>query len=467
MLFSSIPFLYYFLPLVLAVYFLTPRAGKNAVLFLSSLLFYAWGEPRFCIFMLLSILQGYVFGRLIEKHAQNKKRSKLFLTASVALSLALLAYCKYADFFLSSVNAVTGLSFKLLHVTLPIGISFYTFQILSYVVDVYRGEVPAQKSFLKLGTYIAMFPQLIAGPIVRYADIAPQLDSRQTTLEDVSSGACRFVIGLSKKVLLANVLYGLVTAFQQSRDLSVLYFWLYAVSFALQLYFDFSGYSDMAIGLGRIFGFRFQENFNYPYISGSITEFWRRWHISLGSWFRDYVYIPLGGNRVSKAKWLRNILVVWMLTGLWHGASWNFVLWGLGFAVLLVAEKLVYGRLLQRTHVLKHVYTLLLVTLSFVLFNADSVSEAVSQLGAMFGAGGLPLVSTEGVYYLKSYAGTFLFAAIGATPLVSNAISRFGKTRFGAQALTVLQPLVMLALLAACTAFLVDGSFNPFLYFRF
>ena len=467
MLFSSIPFLYYFLPLVLAVYFLTPRAGKNAVLFLSSLLFYAWGEPRFCIFMLLSIAQGYVFGRLIEKHAQNKKRSKLFLTASVALSLALLAYCKYADFFLSSVNAVTGLSFKLLHVTLPIGISFYSFQILSYVVDVYRGEVPAQKSFLKLGPYIAMFPQLIAGPIVRYADIAPQLDSRQTTLEDVSSGACRFVIGLSKKVLLANVLYELITAFQQSRDLSVLYFWLYAVSFALQLYFDFSGYSDMAIGLGRIFGFRFQENFNYPYISGSITEFWRRWHISLGSWFRDYVYIPLGGNRVSKAKWLRNILVVWMLTGLWHGASWNFVLWGLGFAVLLVAEKLVYGRLLQRTHVLKHVYTLLLVTLSFVLFNADSVSEAVLQLGAMFGAGGLPLVSTEGVYYLKSYAGTFLFAAIGATPLVSNAISRFGKPRFGAQALTVLQPLVMLALLAACTAFLVDGSFNPFLYFRF
>ena len=467
MLFSSIPFLYYFLPLVLAVYFLTPRAGKNAVLFLSSLLFYAWGEPRFCIFMLLSIAQGYVFGRLIEKHAQNKKRSKLFLTASVALSLALLAYCKYADFFLSSVNAVTGLSFKLLHVALPIGISFYTFQILSYVVDVYRGSVPAQKSFLKLGTYIAMFPQLIAGPIVRYADIAPQLDSRQTTLEDVSSGACRFVIGLSKKVLLANVLYELITAFQQSRDLSVLYFWLYAVSFALQLYFDFSGYSDMAIGLGRIFGFRFQENFNYPYISGSITEFWRRWHISLGSWFRDYVYIPLGGNRVSKAKWLRNILVVWMLTGLWHGASWNFVLWGLGFAVLLVAEKLVYGRLLQRTHVLKHVYTLLLVTLSFVLFNADSVSEAFSQLGAMFGAGGLPLVSMEGVYYLKSYAGTFLFAAIGATPLVSNAISRFGKTRFGAQALTVLQPLVMLALLAACTAFLVDGSFNPFLYFRF
>ena len=271
MLFSSIPFLYYFLPLVLAVYFLTPRAGKNAVLFLSSLLFYAWGEPRFCIFMLLSIAQGYVFGRLIEKHAQNKKRSKLFLTASVALSLALLAYCKYADFFLSSVNAVTGLSFKLLHVTLPIGISFYTFQILSYVVDVYRGEVPAQKSFLKLGTYIAMFPQLIAGPIVRYSEIAPQLDARQTTLEDISCGACRFVIGLSKKVLLANVLYGLITAFQESKDLSRLYVWLYAAAFMLQIYFDFSGYSDMAIGLGRMFGFRFSENFCYPYCSGTIT----------------------------------------------------------------------------------------------------------------------------------------------------------------------------------------------------
>ena len=355
MLFSSIPFLYYFLPLVLAVYFLVPRGAKNAVLFASSLLFYAWGEPRFCLFMLLSILQGYVFGRLIEKNAENRKWSKIFLTASVLLSLGLLGYCKYADFFISSVNAVTGSSLKLLHVALPIGISFYTFQILSYVVDVYRRDVPAQKSFLKLGTYIAMFPQLIAGPIVRYAEIAPQLDERETTFEDIAAGAGRFVIGLSKKVLLANVLYGLITAFQESKDLSVLYYWLYAVSFTLQLYFDFSGYSDMAIGLGRIFGFHFSENFDYPYISGSITEFWRRWHKSLGSWFRDYVYIPLGGNQVSKSKWLRNIFIVWMLTGLWHGASWNFVLWGLGFAVLLVAEKLLYKERLEKTHVLKHV----------------------------------------------------------------------------------------------------------------
>ena len=467
MLFSSIPFLYYFLPLVLAVYFLVPRGLKNAVLFASSLLFYAWGEPRFCLFMLLSILQGYVFGRLIEKNAENRKWSKIFLTASVLLSLGLLGYCKYADFFISSLNAVTGLSLKLLYVALPIGISFYTFQILSYVVDVYRRDVPAQKSFLKLGTYIAMFPQLIAGPIVRYAEIAPQLDERETTFEDIAAGAGRFVIGLSKKVLLANVLYEIITVFQKSRDSSVLFYWLYAVSFTLQLYFDFSGYSDMAIGLGRIFGFHFSENFDYPYISASITEFWRRWHKSLGSWFRDYVYIPLGGNRVSNAKWLRNILVVWLLTGLWHGASWNFVLWGLGFAVLLVAEKLLYKERLEKTHVLKHVYVLLFVTLSFVLFNASSVKEAASQIGAMFGAGGLPLVSAESLYYAKSYAVTFLIAVIGATPLCKNVVSKLAETARGAQVLAILQPVWLVLLLAACTAFLVDGSFNPFLYFRF
>lgn len=467
MLFSSIPFLYYFLPLVLAVYFLVPRGLKNAVLFASSLLFYAWGEPRFCLFMLLSILQGYVFGRLIEKNAENRKWSKIFLTASVLLSLGLLGYCKYADFFISSLNAVTGLSLKLLRVALPIGISFYTFQILSYVVDVYRGDVPAQKSFLKLGTYIAMFPQLIAGPIVRYAEIAPQLDARETTLDDLAVGAGRFVIGLSKKVLLANVLYELITVFQKSRDLSVLFYWLYAVSFTLQLYFDFSGYSDMAIGLGRIFGFRFSENFDYPYISASITEFWRRWHKSLGSWFRDYVYIPLGGNRVSKSKWLRNIFIVWMLTGLWHGASWNFVLWGLGFAVLLVAEKLLYKRQLERAHVVKHMYVLLFVTLSFVLFNAASLKEAAMQIGAMFGAGGLPLTSTESLYYAKSYAVTFLIAVIGATPLCKNVVSKLAESARGAQVLAILQPVWLVLLLAACTAFLVDGSFNPFLYFRF
>ena len=467
MLFSSIPFLYYFLPLVLAVYFLTPRAGKNAVLFLSSLLFYAWGEPKFCIFMLLSILQGYVFGRLIEKYAQNKKRSKLFLTASVALSLALLAYCKYADFFLSSVNAVTGLSFKLLHVALPIGISFYTFQILSYVVDVYRGEVPAQKSFLKLGTYIAMFPQLIAGPIVRYADIAPQLDSRQTTLEDVSSGACRFVIGLSKKVLLANVLYELITAFQQSRDLSDIYFWLYAVSFALQLYFDFSGYSDMAIGLGRIFGFDFCENFNYPYISSSITEFWRRWHISLGSWFRDYVYIPLGGNRVSKPRWIFNIFAVWFLTGLWHGAAWNFAVWGLLYAVLLMNEKLWGLKLLKKSKIISHAYVILFTLIGFVIFDSATLSQAAVTISSMFGFGGYPAASFDAWYYLRSYAAVFAIGIVGSTPLPGMIISKIRTSKAGERTINLLEPIVLMLLLAVCTAYMVDGAFNPFLYFRF
>ena len=470
MVFSSLLFIFIYLVVTLALYYTVPnRVYRNVILCVLSLIFYGWGEPSFVLLMIFSIAFNWLAGLLVGKYRNNKKRCKAVLVASVVLNLALLGVFKYTGFVVDTLKAVFPFmrSYATPIIPLPIGISFYTFQAMSYVIDVYRNDTSVQKNPVYFGTYVALFPQLIAGPIVRYRDIADQLENRHENVAQFASGIKLFTVGLAKKVLLANVLYELITVFQKSRDLSVLFYWLYAVSFTLQLYFDFSGYSDMAIGLGRIFGFRFSENFNYPYISGSITEFWRRWHISLGSWFRDYVYIPLGGNRVSKAKWLRNILVVWMLTGLWHGASWNFVLWGLGFAVLLVAEKLVYGRLLQRTHVLKHVYTLLLVTLSFVLFNADSVSEAVSQLGAMFGAGGLPLVSTEGVYYLKSYAGTFLFAAIGATPLVSNAISRFGKTRFGAQALTVLQPLVMLALLAACTAFLVDGSFNPFLYFRF
>ena len=355
MLFSGIPFLFYFLPCVLALYFLAPARWRNAVLLLASLFFYAWGEPRFIVFMLVSIVQGYAFGRLVEKYQTDRARARLFLTLSVALSLGLLGYCKYADFFLSGFNALTGLHLPLLHVTLPIGISFYTFQILSYVVDVYRGEAKAQRSFIDLAAYIAMFPQLIAGPIVRYSDIAAQLADRRTTLSDLALGARRFVLGLGKKVLLANVFFELITLFKASADRSVLFYWLYAAACVLNIYFDFSGYSDMAIGLGRIFGFRYLENFDYPYISASITEFWRRWHMSLGSWFRDYVYIPLGGNRVSKIRWLRNILVVWLLTGLWHGAAWNFVLWGLFFAVFLTAEKLWYGKALAKTRVLKHI----------------------------------------------------------------------------------------------------------------
>ncbi len=466
MLFSSIPFLYYFLPCVLLVYFLVPRRLKNAVLLLSSLFFYAWGEPRFVVFMLIAIVQGYGFGLLVEKF-RNGRGARLCLALSAVISLGLLAYCKYADFFISSFNALTGLSIPLLKVSLPIGISFYTFQILSYVIDVYRGDVPAQRNFIDLAAYVAMFPQLIAGPIVRYSDIAAQLKERTHSMENAALGARRFILGLAKKVLLANVLYGLITTYKSSGEKTVLFTWLYAIAYVLHLYFDFSGYSDMAIGLGRIFGFRFEENFNYPYISSSVTEFWRRWHMTLGTWFRDYVYIPLGGNRKGKARWLLNIFIVWLLTGLWHGAAWTFVLWGLFFAVFLTAEKLLYGRALARTHVVKHLYVLLLVVVSFVLFDSASVSEAAGAIGALFGAGGLAGANALSVYYLRSYAVVFLIGIVGATPLPAWAAGKLAASKGGGRVMAAAEPLVLLALLALCTAFLVDGSFNPFLYFRF
>ena len=466
MLFSSIPFLYAFLPCVLIVYFLVPNCLKNAVLLLSSLFFYAWGEPRFVVFMVIAIIQGYVFGLLAETY-RGRPQAKLCLYASAAVSLGLLGYCKYADFFIGSFNSLTGLSLPLLHVALPIGISFYTFQILSYVIDVYRGNAAAQRNFIDLAAYVAMFPQLIAGPIVRYTDIAPQLKHRTHTLSDAAYGARRFIIGLSKKVLLANVLYELISAYKDGAETSVLFTWLYAAAYILHLYFDFSGYSDMAIGLGRIFGFYFPENFNYPYISASVTEFWRRWHMSLGSWFRDYVYIPLGGNRVSRGKWFRNIFIVWLLTGLWHGAAWTFILWGLFFALFLTAEKLWYGQALARTKLLKHVYVLLLIVVSFVLFDAASVQDALRTIAALFGLGGLPLADALSRYYLWSYTGVFLIAAVGATPLPVKILRQLKESRTGSIIVSVLEPLVLLALLAAVTAYLVDGSFNPFLYFRF
>ena len=466
MLFSSIPFLYTFLPCVLIVYFLVPNCLKNAVLLLSSLFFYAWGEPRFVVFMVIAIIQGYVFGLLAETY-RGRPQAKLCLYASAAVSLGLLGYCKYADFFIGSFNSLTGLSLPLLHVALPIGISFYTFQILSYVIDVYRGNAAAQRNFIDLAAYVAMFPQLIAGPIVRYTDIAPQLKHRTHTLSDAAYGARRFIIGLSKKVLLANVLYELISAYKDGAEISVLFTWLYAAAYILHLYFDFSGYSDMAIGLGRIFGFYFPENFNYPYISASVTEFWRRWHMSLGSWFRDYVYIPLGGNRVSRGKWFRNIFIVWLLTGLWHGAAWTFILWGLFFALFLTAEKLWYGQALARTKLLKHVYVLLLIVVSFVLFDAASVQDALRTIAALFGLGGLPLADALSRYYLWSYTGVFLIAAVGVTPLPVKILRQLKESRTGSIIVSVLEPLVLLALLAAVTAYLVDGSFNPFLYFRF
>lgn len=466
MLFSSIPFLFYFLPIVLLLYFAVPNKLKNVVLLLSSLFFYGWGEPKLLIVMLVSIAQGYVFGLLIEKYC-DKKRSKVFLFASLFFSFGMLAYFKYANFFIDNFNALTGMSIPLLKIALPIGISFYTFQMVSYVIDVYRKDVKSQRNFINLATYISMFPQLIAGPIVRYSDIAIQLEKRSHTIEKAAIGARRFIIGLSKKVLLANVLGELVVVFKVSNDKSVLFYWVYALAFLFQIYFDFSGYSDMAIGLGKIFGFDFIENFNYPYISSSISEFWRRWHISLGSWFRDYLYIPLGGNRVSKPRFVFNIFIVWMTTGLWHGAEWTFVLWGLFFAVILMLEKFFLLKFIEKTYVFKHIYVLLLVILSFVLFDASSVVEAFERIGGMFGAQGLPAFSQEAVYYLQSYAIVFVFAVIACTPLPKKLVGMFDKKHFGKCTMTVAEPLVLITLLVVCTAFLIDGAFNPFLYFRF
>ena len=437
------------------VYFLAPWKLKNAVLLLFSLIFYGWGEPKYLFLMIGSILAYYGCGLAMERWPNRKK---LWMWLSVALGAALLGIFKYADFFIGSFNAVTGLSVPLLRLALPIGISFYTFQCLSYTIDVYRGNVPAQHNLLSFGAYVCLFPQLIAGPIVRYVDVARELNDRRHTLEGFTLGLRRFLVGLGKKVLIADGLALFIEHFRAAQAPSVLFYWLYALAFSLHIYFDFSGYSDMAIGLGRILGFRFLENFNYPYLSKSVTEFWRRWHMSLGSWFRDYVYIPLGGSRVSKVRWVLNILAVWMLTGLWHGASWNFVVWGLIFAVLLLAEKW-----LPWLKKLGSIYVLPVVMLSFVVFNAADLGAAVHEIGAMFGLAGLPLVTVETLYYLRSFAPLFVMAMVGATPIVRDTCRRIENTAIGA----VLEIAMMAGLLIVCTAYLVDGSFSPFLYFRF
>lgn len=465
MLFSSISFLYYFLPVVLAVYFLVPACMKNGVLLFFSLIFYAWGEPKYVFLMMSSIGLTYVFGLLIERY-RGKKASKVCCGISVAVSLSFLLYYKYADFFLENINQLTGQNLPLLKIALPVGISFYTFQMISYTVDIYRGE-SAQKNVVHLALYVSMFPQLIAGPIVRYTDIARQLDRRTHSMALAASGIRRFLIGLGKKVLIANQLGELCSAFRASDEKSVLFYWLYAVAFALQIYFDFSGYSDMAIGLGRIFGFRFLENFDYPYTAVSITEFWRRWHMSLGTWFRDYVYIPLGGNRVGKGRWLCNLLVVWMLTGFWHGAAWNFVIWGLFFALLLSLEKLWLLEALQKHRWIGHFYVLFLVTVSFVIFNAESLGQAAADIGGLFGMGGIPLLSAEAVYSLRSFIVVLIAAAVGSIPFWKPLFFRIKEKPQAAKALNVAEPAALLLLLLAVTGYLVDGSFNPFLYFRF
>ena len=466
MLFSSIPFLYYFLPIVILLYAVAPKKLKNTVLLLSSLFFYGWGEPKYVFLMVGTIFIGYVLGLLTEKH-RGTSLAKLWVTLSAVVSLGMLGYFKYADFFIENFNAVTSLSVPLLRIALPIGISFYTFQLLSYTIDVYRGDVPAQKNFITLAAYVSLFPQLIAGPIVRYSDVEKQLISRKHSLEYVAAGIRRFIIGLSKKVLIANALGEVCDIFRASDDKSVLFYWLYAICFTLHIYFDFSGYSDMAIGLGKIFGFDFMENFRHPFVSKSVTEFWRRWHISLGSWFRDYVYIPLGGNRVSKIKGFRNIFVVWMLTGFWHGAAWNFIVWGLYFAVLLIIEKLWLKKYIEKSKLFSHIYVMFLIVISFVIFNASDMSQAFADIAGMFGAGALPFYSDEWLYYLKSFAVVIVIAIIGSTELPVKAMAALKKNSKIEKCINVVEPVALVVLLVLITAYLVDGSFNPFLYFRF
>ena len=467
MLFSSIPFLYYFLAAVLLIYFIVPFKFKNFVLLIASLFFYFYGEPVYTLLMLATTLSSYIHGLLID-HFRGTKWSKVFLWSSVIISLGTLGFFKYSDFFISNINALIGGNTELLGLALPIGISFYTFQTLSYTIDVYRGDAKVQKSFIRLATYVALFPQLIAGPIVRYTTVEEELSHRTHSFENFSVGARRFVIGLAKKVLIADTFGALIKSFSASDEKSVVFYWMYAFAVSLQLYFDFSGYSDMAIGLGRIFGFHFLENFNYPFISKNVAEFWRRWHMSLGTWFRDYVYIPLGGNRVPKWRWFFNTLVVWFLTGFWHGADWTFIIWGLYFAIFLLLEKFVLNKFFEKIpRVFSHIYVVLAILISFVIFSADGMSGAIADIGGMFGAGGLPFWTAETGYYLSGYAILFVCAIFGATPVLKNTVLKLKENKTANAVINILEPVFMVAILLLVTAYFVDGSFSAFLYFRF
>ncbi|MDR1961912.1 MAG: MBOAT family protein [Gracilibacteraceae bacterium] len=469
MLFSSVTFLYWFLPAVLALYFITPAPGgsmrwRNALLLVASLVFYAWGEPVYVLLMAAEAVIGWSCGLLIERW-RGQPSSRVALVCSLVAGIGGLMFFKYADFFLGNINTLFGAGLTLLRLALPIGISFYTFQILSYTIDLYRGRAAVQRSLPTFCTYVMLFPQLIAGPIVRYVDVERELGARSQTLADFAAGARRFVIGLSKKVLIANVLGELADLSKNSAEESLLFAWLYIVAYAFHIYFDFSGYSDMAIGLGRIFGFHFLENFNYPYIAKSVTEFWRRWHISLSGWFRDYVYIPLGGNRVAPVRHIFNIFVVWFLTGFWHGAGWNFILWGLYFAVLLLLEKYVLRSLPVRPpRLLAHAWVALCVLVSWAFFDAPTLADALAASGRMFGIGVSSLYGPDSLYYLRDYAVPLLLAAAGCTPLPARLWAKWSE---GRRLKAVLEPCAVAVLLLLVTSYLVDGSFNPFIYFRF
>ena len=465
MLFSSLTFLFVFLPIVVLGYYLMPAKAKNIWLLISSLFFYFYGEPKYLILMLAVITVSYIFGLITEK--STGKSRKAALTASVMINLSALIFFKYTDFFLKSINTVLGTNIGLLSIALPIGISFFTFQAISYNIDVYRGDVAAQKNPLNLALYVSLFPQLVAGPIVRYSNVERELRERKHTLDGFYYGTRRFVVGLAKKILLANALGNLCEIFRETEDKSTLFFWIYAVAYSLQVYFDFSGYSDMAIGLGSIFGFKFPENFRYPYISSSVTEFWRRWHISLGSWFRDYVYIPMGGNRVKKSRFFFNILTVWFLTGFWHGADWTFMIWGLYFAALLLIEKSIPQKIKEKfPATIGHIYLIFAVLVGFVIFNGNGLNGVIYDLKGMF-TSAYPTCTDTTLYYLKSYAVLFIAGIIAATPVAKIAAEKISATKIGSKIFAVAEPIFIFVILIAVTAYLIDGSYNPFLYFRF
>jgi len=468
MVFSSLAFLYYFLPLTVILYYFVPGKAKNMVLLTASLLFYFYGEPVYTILLLFSALSDYLHGRFIERH-RGDLRAKYGLFSSLLINIGLLGCFKYADFIIKSINGILGTDIVLLGLSLPLGISFFTFQTMSYSIDIYRGKISAQKNFFTFFTYVSMFPQLIAGPIVRYQEVADSLrGNRKITIDHLAYGIKRFIIGLSKKVLIANQLGEFVLVFREATSPSILFYWSYAFAFTLHIYFDFSGYSDMAIGLGKIFGFSFPENFQYPLSASSITDFWRRWHQTLTRWFRDYVYIPLGGNRVDTLRWARNILSVWFLTGLWHGAAWNFVLWGMYFGLLLILEKHVLLRSLSRIPVLfQHIYVILLVSFSFVIFNGDGLSGFFQDARGLLGFEGIPFYTPETGYQLLNYAGIFLVAAIAATPIIKQAKSRLYEALPLKSVKFLLEPSAYLFLLFTITVYLVNQSYNPFIYFRF
>ncbi len=465
MLFSSLIFLFVFLPAVLFFYYISPKKLKNIVLLVFSLFFYGYGEPKSLLVMMFSIMVNYILGLAVDKYRERKSAAHAILALAAGANLAVIGYFKYTDFFITNFNALFGLSQPLLHIVMPIGISFFTFQGMSYVIDIYRKHGKVQRNPLNVALYISLFPQLIAGPIVRYETVAEQIEHRKVDLAKFQSGIERFILGLSKKVLIANSM-GFIAdkVFAVSTgSMSVLLAWIGILAYTAQIYFDFSGYSDMAIGLGRLFGFEFLENFNYPYISKSITEFWRRWHISLSTWFRDYVYIPLGGTRGSRAKLLRNILVVWLLTGFWHGAAWNFIAWGLYFGLLLMLEKFVIGKALTRLwRPLQHLYALFFIVAGWVLFRSENLTYALDYLKVMLGLGGVPWVSNQAVYYLVEYKMELVTAMVASIPVYP-----FLKEKIGGLKDSILLHVILIALFLLCIIYLINSTFNPFIYFRF